>query len=162
MSDASRPFANTDNTVNTNTNTNKKTKRNCKLMIFTFGLNDPPQLNSKSDTIEEGRGKPDDDNDDNYEGDVDTDDDGDDDDDDDERKMKEEANPMMIDVERSEQQQQESKKAIFFKIFVLNLFWSLFVFHDHNFSRSSQKLYTSSFTHCNGSDSLNLDGCHQL
>ena len=29
---------------------------------------------------------------------------------------------MMIDVERSEQQQQESKKAIFFKIFVLNFF----------------------------------------
>ena len=36
--------------------------------------------------------------------------------------MKEEANPMMIDVERSEQQQQESRKAIFFKIFVLNFF----------------------------------------
>ena len=28
----------------------------------------------------------------------------------------------MIDVERSEQQQQESRKAIFFKIFVLNFF----------------------------------------
>ena len=83
MSDASCPFANTGNTVNTNTITKTKTKHNCKLVIFTFGLNDPPQLDSKSDTIEEGRGKPDDDNDDNYEGDVDTDDDGDDDDDDD-------------------------------------------------------------------------------
>ena len=96
------------------------------------------------------------------ENDDDDDDDDDDSEDDDERKIKEEANPMMIDVERSEQQQQESKKAIFFKIFVLNFFLSLFVFHHHNFSRSSQKLYTSSFTHCNGFDSLILDGCHQL
>ena len=73
MSDASCPFANTGNTVNTNTNTNTKTKHNCKLMIFTFGLNDPPQLDSKSDTIEEGRGKPDVDNDGNDEGGVDND-----------------------------------------------------------------------------------------
>ena len=73
MSDASCPFANTGNTVNTNTNTNTKTKHNCKLMIFTFGLNDPPQLDGKSDTIEEGRGKPDVDNDGNDEGGVDND-----------------------------------------------------------------------------------------
>ena len=52
------------------------------MMIFTFGLNDPPQLDSKSDTIEEGRGKPDDNNDRNDEGDVDNDDDDSDDDDD--------------------------------------------------------------------------------
>ena len=68
----------------------------------------------------------------------------------------------MIDVERSEQQQQESRKAIFFKIFVLNFFLSLFVFHRHNFSRSSPKPYTFRFTHCNGFVSLNLDDCHQL
>ena len=42
-------------------------------MIFTFGLNDPPQLDCKSDTIEEGRGKPDDDNDGNDDGNVDND-----------------------------------------------------------------------------------------
>ena len=42
-------------------------------MTFTFGLNDPPQLDGKSDTIEEGRGKPDDDNDGNDEGCVDND-----------------------------------------------------------------------------------------
>ena len=71
MSDAPCPFANAGNTVNTTINTN--TKHKCKLMIFTFSLNDPPQLDGKSDTIEEGRGKPDVDNDGNDEGGVDND-----------------------------------------------------------------------------------------
>ena len=58
-------------------------------MIFTFGLNDPPQLDSKSDTIEEGRGKPDDDNDGNDEGvDNDVDSDGDNDDDNDRERCR--------------------------------------------------------------------------
>ena len=81
MSDAPCPFANAGNIVNTTINTN--TKHKCKLMIFTFGLNDPPQLDGKSDTIEEGRGKPDDDNDGNNEGGVENDVDSDDDNDDD-------------------------------------------------------------------------------
>ena len=66
-------FANTGNTANTNKNANTKTNQNCKLMRFTFGLNDPPQLDCKSDTIEEGRGKPDDDSDGNDDGNVDND-----------------------------------------------------------------------------------------